>query len=258
MIADSMSTNAKRTFMQTGLRLIFCLFLVAAVTLRSASVGTAEAINSSYRVDLPCQPSTLLTEFFDGVTPPALPTGWSSTTWVTSNSGVPMPSADTPPNAAFVDDPATISDKQLLSPTITLACDQGVVDISFRNNFNFQDGFDGGVLEVSYDNGLTFQDVLAAGGTFVRGGYNGTINSCCGNPLAGRQAWTGNSAGFIDTTVVSLPGGCIILNQFIVRWRMGSDSSVSGEGWRIDNVDISACNRPPRRHPSPRARPTPR
>ena len=169
-----------------------------------------------------------------------------------------MPSADTPPNAAFVDDPATISDKQLLSPTITLACDQGVVDISFRNNFNFQDGFDGGVLEVSYDNGLTFQDVLAAGGTFVRGGYNGTINSCCGNPLAGRQAWTGNSAGFIDTTVVSLPGGCIVLNQFIVRWRMGSDSSVSGEGWRIDNVDISACNRPPRRHPSPRARPTPR
>jgi len=257
MIADSVTTNVNRTFMVTRLRLIFCLFLVAAATLRPASVGTAEAINSSYRVDLPCQPSSLLTEFFDGVTPPALPSGWSSMTWVTSNSGVPMPPADTPPNAAFVDDPATISDKQLLSPNITLVCDAGAVQVSFRNNFNFQNGFDGGVLEVSYDGGLTFQDVLAVGGSFVDGGYNGTINSCCGNPLAGRQAWTGNSAGFIDTTVASLPGGC--LNQLIVRWRMGSDSSVSGEGWRIDSVEITACNPPlVRRHPSPRPRPTPR
>jgi hypothetical protein len=170
---------------------------------------------------------------------------------------VPTPPADTLPNAAFVDDPATISDKQLLSPNITLVCDAGAVQVSFRNNFNFQNGFDGGVLEVSYDGGLTFQDVLAVGGSFVDGGYNGTINSCCGNPLAGRQAWTGNSAGFIDTTVASLPGGC--LNQLIVRWRMGSDSSVSGEGWRIDSVEITACNPPlVRRHPSPRPRPTPR
>ena len=241
--------------MQTGLRLI--LFVVVAAALEPAKIGGAEAMDSSYRAELPCQPSSLLTELFDGVTPPALPAGWSSTTWTTSNSGVPTPPADTLPNAAFVDDPATISDKQLLSPNITLVCDAGAVQVSFRNNFNFQNGFDGGVLEVSYDGGLTFQDVLAVGGSFVEGGYNGTINSCCGNPLAGRQAWTGNAAGFIDTTVASLPGGC--LNQLIVRWRMGSDSSVSGEGWRIDSVEITACNPPlVRRHPSPRPRPTPR
>ena len=168
-----------------------------------------------------------------------------------------MPPADTPPNAVFVDDPATISDKQLLSPSVTLICDAGAVQVAFRNNFNFQEGFDGGVLEVSYDGG-TFQDVLTVGGTFVFGGYNGTINSCCGNPLAGRQAWTGNSAGFIDTTVVSLPGGC--LNHLVVRWRMGSDSSVSGEGWRIDNVAITQCFTPRARRvpPTPRPRPTPR
>jgi hypothetical protein len=256
MIADSVTTNAKRTIMQTRLRLIFCLFLVAAAALRPATIAAAEAMDENRRADPPCHPFSFLTEFFDGVTPPALPAGWSSTTWVTSNSGVPMPPADTPPNAAFVDDPATISDKQLLSPNVTLICDAGAVQVSFRNNFNFQDGFDGGVLEASYDNG-SFQDVLTVGGTFVLGGYNGTINSCCGNPLAGRQAWTGNSAGFIDTTVVSLPGGCLI--QLVLRWRMGSDSSVSGEGWRIDNVDIAQCNRPPvRRRPDPRPRPTPR
>ena len=142
-------------------------------------------MDGSDRVDGQCEPILRLLEFFDGVTPPALPTGWSSTTWVTSNSGVPTPPADTPPNAVFVDDPATISDKQLLSPTISFICDLGRLQVSFRNNFNLQDGFDGGVLEVSYDHGLTFQDVLAVGGTFVLGGYNGTINSCCGNPLAG-------------------------------------------------------------------------
>ena len=256
-LSDSVTTNTKRTFMETRLRLLFCLFLASASALGPARIGAAAEMGENRWVDLPCNPFSFLTEFFDGVTPPTLPTGWSSTTWVTSNSGVPAPPADTPPNSAFVDDPATISDKQLLSPNITLICDAGAVQVSFRNNFKFQDGFDGGVLEVSYDGGLTFQDVLAVGGTFVLGGYNGTINSCSGNPLAGRQAWTGNSAGFIDTTVVSLPGGCLI--QFIVRWRMGSDSSVSGEGWRIDNVDIAQCNPPPVRHrPGPRPRPTPR
>ncbi len=107
----------------------------------------AEAMDGNDRVAGQCDPRLLLLEFFDGVTPPALPTGWSSTTWVTSNSGVPAPPADTPPNAAFVDDPATISDKQLLSPTMVSLCDWGRVQVSFRNNFNFQDGFDGGVLE---------------------------------------------------------------------------------------------------------------
>jgi hypothetical protein len=241
--------------MQTRLRLIFHLFLVAAPAVVPASIVTASTIDESDRLDGPCEPILLLSEFFDGVTPPALPVRWSSTTWVTSNSGVPTPPADTLPNAVFVDDPGTISDKQLLSPSLTLICDAGAVQIAFRNNFNFQEGFDGGVLEVSYDGGLTFEDVLATGGTFVTGGYNGTIDSCCGNPLAGRQAWTGNSAGFIDTTVVRLPGGC--LNQLIVRWRMGSDSSVSGEGWRIDNVAITQCFMPSRRVPGPRPRPTP-
>ena len=57
---------------------------------------------------------TILDESFDNVTPPALPPGWTATNginpdgilWQTSNSGVPTPPADTPPNAAWVNDPA--------------------------------------------------------------------------------------------------------------------------------------------------------
>jgi hypothetical protein len=100
------------------------------------------------------------------------------------------------------------------------------------------------VLEVSIDGG-PFQDILAAGGFFGQGGYNGTISACCGNPLAGRNAWTGSSGGFIETDV-GLPQG----HTIVLRWRMGTDSSVSGQGWRIDTVQI-VCERP-----TPTATPT--
>lgn len=255
--------NLKRTFTPTRLRsgLCFLVLLIAPGVVAVTAITLAVAGNN--RVEGTCNPVTLLTETFDGVTPPALPPGWSSITRVTSNSGVPTPPADTLPNAAFVDDPATISDKQLLSPTIGL----GLLEpshLSFRNNFNLQEGFDGGVLEISFDHGLTFQDVVAAGGTFASGGYNGTISSCCGNPLAGRQAWTGNSGGFINTTV-NLPFPPPPETTMILRWRMGSDSSLSGEGWRIDTIAISECQKPiptppratPRPCPKPATRPTP-
>jgi hypothetical protein len=186
-----------------------------------------------------------LFENFDNVTPPTLPPGWTATNaidpdgilWQTSNSGNPIPPADSPPNAAWVNDPDTISDKYLDSPPITIDVLENA-GLIFRNNYALQNTFDGGVLEISIDGG-PFQDILAAGGFFGQGGYNGTISSCCGNPLAGRQAWTGSSGGFIDTDV-ALPfqGHTIVL-----RWRMASDSSVSGQGWRVDNVQMF-CERP--------------
>jgi hypothetical protein len=237
--------------------LVFCLAATAAAMAGLARIAVAVAVGESDRIEGQCDP-VVITEFFDAVTPPALPTGWSSTSWITSGSGLPSPPADSPPNAAFVDDPSTISDKQLLSPDIHVFADGPRATISFRNNFNLQDGFDGGVLEISFDEGLTFQDILAAGGAFVSGGYNGTISSCCGNLLAGRQAWTGNSGGFI-TTAVNLPYSSL---PIMLRWRMGSDSSVSGEGWRIDTVVITLpCPSPPptaRHRPTPHPRPTPR
>src|SRR5262249_2116330 len=156
--------------MQTRRRLVSCLSRIVGAAVVLAGGVAAETKEGNYRVDGQCEPILLLPEFFDAVTPPALPTGWSSTTWVTSNSGVPLPPADTLPNAVFVDDPATVTDKQLLSPKRSTLCDAGPVQVFFRNNFNLQDGFDGGVLEVSFDDGQTFQDVFAAGGTFVVGG----------------------------------------------------------------------------------------
>jgi hypothetical protein len=162
-----------------------------------------------------------------------------------------------------------MSDKRLDSPQ--LGHFVNTVRLTFRHNFNLEAsdvepnlGFDGGVLEVSFD-GNTFQDILDAGGTFVKGGYNRVISTDRGSPIAGRQAWSGNSGGFI-TTMVSL--GTISL-EMRFRWRMASDNSGSSEGWRVDTVNMSGCEpvscQTPtptptptsRRVPTPRSRPTP-
>lgn len=155
-----------------------------------------------------------------------------------------MPPADTLPNAASIDDPAVVSDKRLDSFEFSFF--EGLsARLTFRHNFKLEAsdgnpnlGFDGGVLELSTDGGNTFQDVLAAGGTFVLGGYDRTISNDRGSPIAGRQAWSGNSEGFI-TTVVEIPA---VQTQSRLRWRMASDNSSSAEGWRVDTVNITWCH----------------
>lgn len=213
----------------------------------------------------PCSQPVVLEENFDSVSPPALPAGWLATNalgppplWVTSDSGVPAPPADTAPNAAFVDDPSVVSDKRLDSLPLPIAS----IQLTFQQNFNLEAsdvdpnvGFDGGVLEMSTDGGNTFQDILAVGGSFASGGYNRTISSDRGSPIAGRQAWSGNSQGFI-TTIVILPSS---FGTVKLRWRMASDNSGGGEGWRIDTVKIIHCVPVPGDciPPTPQPRPTP-
>jgi len=171
-----------------------------------------------------------------------------------------MPPADTLPNAAYIDDPAVVSDKRLDSFQFYATLPR----VTFRQNFNFEAsdvdpnlGFDGGVLEISTDGGNTFQDIVDAGGTFLMGGYNRTISPDRGSPLAGRQAWSGNSNGFI-TTVVDVNASTF---DFVLRWRMASDDSGPSEGWRVDTVNISWCQNEgcpqPTPKPTPTARPRP-
>jgi hypothetical protein len=178
------------------------------------------------------------------VTPPTLPAGWVATNainpdailWVTSNSGVPMPTADSAPNAAFINDPATVSDKRLDSPIIPIS--SPFAQLRFRNNYNLESTFDGGVLEISIGSGA-FTDIITAGGSFATGGYNATISTSFSSPIAGRMAWSGNSGGFI-TTVVNLPAAAAGQN-IKLRWRMASDTSVAIQGWRIDSSVVLDC-----------------
>jgi hypothetical protein len=186
------------------------------------------------------------TESFDGVTAPALPAGWVATNaagpdplWITSPT-----TPDTAPNDAVVKDPPEISDKRLDTRNITI--NSASAQLSFRNNFNLQDGFDGGVLEVSSPNiaGGAFTDITnaAVGGSFAAGGYTRTISAGFASPIAGRMAWSGNSGGYINTVANLGPN---VNGQTIkLRFRLGTDQALAGGGWRIDTISITGGSCP--------------
>ena len=199
--------------------------------------GTTDlgTVTFSFRLGQP-NVTTVFSENFDGVTAPALPAGWATSAsgaesaWVTSTS-----SSDTAPNAAFSPDPASVGENELDSPPIALPA--GSAQLTFQQNYNLERTYDGGVLEIKIGGGA-WTDILAAGGSFVSGGYNYTLSSYYSNPLAGRQAWSGNSGGFI-TTVVNLPSAAS--GQTIqLRWLCGSDDSISAPGWYVDTISITS------------------
>jgi hypothetical protein len=180
---------------------------------------------------------TIFSQNFDGVTAPALPAGWTTTAsggqslWVTATSA-----SDTAPNAAFATDANKVGLDELVSPAIAIP--SGPTQLSFRNFYDTEHGFDGAVLEISISGGA-FTDIVSAGGSFVTGGYNGTLSSSFGNPLGGRSAWTGNSLTFITTTV-NLPAAALG-HTVRFKWRCGSDSSTSAPGWFIDSINITGA-----------------
>jgi hypothetical protein len=55
--------------------------------------------------------------------------------------------------------------------------------------------------------------------------------------------------GFVTTTV-RLPSNTDF-DFFRLRWRMGSDSSVSGQGWRVDTISFEYCPKPVLSTPTP-------
>ena len=189
-------------------------------------------------------------ENFDTVTAPALPAGWTSARtgaganpplWLTSSTA-----SDTAPNSVFSGGSTTAGDNSLTSPTTAIpnAPASGTnpgVRLFFRNSYNTEASFDGAVLEISI-NGGAFQDILAAGGSFLEGGYNGSIG-VTDSVLTGRQAWTGSSAGFINTTVI-LPPASYGQNAQL-RWRTAFDTGTSpaGGGMRIDTISVFAATR---------------
>src|SRR5205814_10320745 len=96
-------------------------------------------------------------EYFDGVTAPALPAGWTTlasgtqSPWLTSTAA-----KDTAPNAAFSADPANAGVNALVSPVIAIVSPNA--QLSFRNNYNLYVGHgnnpsDGAILEITIGTG---------------------------------------------------------------------------------------------------------
>ena len=195
------------------------------------------------------QPVQTFAENFDGVTAPAFPAGWTATpvqngiNFVTTTTG-----PDTVPNAAFAADPTTVGGgSDLVSPSIPIT--SGAATVSFSNKYDTEPGWDGGVLDISI-NGGSFNDIVTAGGRFIQNGYNGILGAGANNPVANRNAWSGNSGGFV-TTIAQLPPSAAGQNVQL-RWRFGGDDNTAATGWTVDTIKVfggSACSfTPPSGH----------
>ena len=191
-----------------------------------------------------------LAQNFDGVTAPALPAGWSTSTSGGQSNWVTSPTfASSLTNAAFSRDTGVIGVNELDTPTISITTTSAV--LTFRqfyslaaNPTNSTVGFDGGVLEIKIGGG-SYTDILSAGGSFAGGGYNTTLITTNGNPLGGRPAWSGNSTNFITTTV-NLPAAAAGQNAQL-RWRGGAGTvpnPVTSSGtlafWNFDSSTPNA------------------
>ncbi|MEM7656678.1 MAG: M36 family metallopeptidase [Bacteroidota bacterium] len=134
----------------------------------------------------------------------------------------------------FGQDVSSTSDQYLtLASSVMLS---GDAYLQFWHYFDTESGvstaYDAGVVEISKNNGQTWEDL---GPHILNNGYNRTVSSDYGNPLAGRSAFGGKSDNYVRTDIdLSSYGGANVL----IRFRLATDSSVGGDGWYIDGVRI--------------------
>lgn len=181
-------------------------------------------------------------ENFDAVATPNLPENWTTSTQTgTSNNWRTVSTqSSSAPNSAFIPNLGSVSLTSLTSPAFLI--DSNAAKLKFKLYYNTESSYDGTVLEYSTNNGSTWSDILSGGGTFATGGYNETLNSGWGNPLPNRQAWSGNSNGFISVEVnlnASFDGQSVMF-----RWRLGSDSTSSNTGVWVDSIEVEGIFTP--------------
>jgi large repetitive protein len=138
------------------------------------------------------------------------------------------------------------SDTQFVSPLLDAGTTQSVV-VDLKHAYSLEGTpaafFDGGVIEVSTDGGATWRDVTALG---VNPGYNATLFVGSGNPLGGRMAFSGVSAGFPALQPLHLDFGMQLAGMtFQLRFRIGTDANTSLAGWLIDDITVHGISNTP-------------
>jgi len=158
--------------------------------------------------------------------------GSGGSPWVGTTSA-----ASSPVTSAFCADEASLKDQSLvLVADQTLPAGTPAI-LTFDHWYATEAGYDGGVLEYSTDAGATWSDIGTA--RITQNNYNSTISTAYSSPISGRRAWSGDSGGFIQTSVdLSDFAGSTI--RF--RWRMACDTSVGATGWWVDDIAITATD----------------
>ena len=134
------------------------------------------------------------------------------------------------PDAGFSTGSVGVSDKILTLSNAVPITNQ--TTLNFIHRFDIESGYDGGVVEISVDDGSTWSDI----GPFITvGGYNAQISSRYGSPISGRSAFSGSQPEYATAKadLSSFAG-----NSALVRFRLASDSSITSQGWWIDDIAV--------------------
>jgi hypothetical protein len=187
-----------------------------------------------------------LREQFDRQSRTRLPEDWTSTSTGAGRSWIVSTSRSVSTRRSmFSPDPYQVGLNAVESPSIRI--NSRDARLTFHNWYDFETTFlrnrlyDGSVLEISID-GDPWQDIVAAGGSFEAGGYDGIIDACCQNPLAGHMGWSGrsgpNQTSEFITSSVRLPSS-VAGHSVRFRWRVGTDIGTFREGQYIDDVEVT-------------------
>ena len=131
----------------------------------------------------------------------------------------------------FATAPGALTDQYLQIDQV-LALPAGAV-LRFWHDYDFEQGYDGAVVEISVNGG----EWIDLGAKFVTNGYNDQISEAHQNALGGRAAFSGSSNGYIlsEVDLSEWSGGAAR-----IRFRTGTDTSVPGVGWFVDEVSVSS------------------
>jgi uncharacterized repeat protein (TIGR01451 family) len=138
-------------------------------------------------------------------------------------------------------DPDLVSDQRFVSPSIALPPGQEPLTLQFWHKREIEQEndsscYDAGILEVSTNGGSSWTQFDAP--DLLTDPYDGTVSDCCGNPLATVEAWCGVKDWTHSIVDLSPYGGQTVS----FRYRLASDSSVSQDGWYLDDVKVQSCS----------------
>jgi hypothetical protein len=252
-------SSATTSFSNTGLSCNTTYYYVVRATSGACESGNSTQASATTGACSGCTTTTLYSSNFDSSTGLA---GWYRGTFVSLGStaswrGVQTCTARSGANvfryggSTCTADYAS-NDFNFAQPGgsagIAVPAGSNTTRLSFWHRRAFETGYDGGTLTVSID-GSNYELVPAS--AIVSGTtYNGTVApDCAPTGAAGAAIFTGTATTFTNT-VVNLDAACDILTGTTTGCagrsvRIGftsiTDCSVTGDGWFLDDVAVTAC-----------------
>lgn len=143
-------------------------------------------------------------------------------------------------NAMHAENVAEVGDQILTSPEISIPNNLNNLTMQFWNNQIMEDGtnicYDGGLLFVSTDGGSNFNQVENS--KLVTDPYDFGLSAQYSNPHGSADAWCGDPQDWLNSVIdINDYSG----QNVIFRFHLATDSTVSHEGWYIDDFKVQGC-----------------